>query len=343
MERLAAGVILLFILVPLRAAEAPQSWEFRDGAWVQVTAPEASTRPVAEPELDRIERLIQEGRNRAGFKASVRWLRSNLNSESRARGLFLAGEALFGFGNRIKAFYYYDELMDTYPDSRLFYPALERQFRIASDYLNGYRRRLLGMAVLDTEDEAVEMLYRIQQRSPGSQLAEKALLTTADHYFDQRDFELAYDAYDAYAKQYPRSPVYERVKLQQAFASLAQFRGVKFDGTNLIDARSQLSDYIINSPEKSSQENIPTIIENIDKTFARKLYYTADFYRRTHEPEAAVYTYRYLINAYPESPEASQAKNRLDKMPEWAIKSPEPAPGGGYAPTTQPGDPTIGP
>lgn len=335
MERLTAGLFLL-IITSLAHAEAPQSWEFRDGEWQQVSATETTTRPVVEQTLDRIQKLIADGRNRSAFKQSVRWLRAHPTSDARDRGLFLAGEALFGFGNRLKAFYYFDELMDTYPESRLFYPALERQFRIADDYLKGYKRRLAGVAMLDTTDEAIEMLYRIQQRSPGSQLAEKALLKSADYYFDNRDFDLAYDAYAAYAKQYPRSPVIERVKLQQAFASLAQFRGVKFDATSLVDARSQLSDYIVASPEKSSQENIPTVIENIDKTFARKLYYTADFYRRTHEPQAAVYTYRYLILAYPDSSEANQARKRLERMPTWALKDPEPVAGTGYAPTTQP-------
>ena len=40
--------------------------------------------------------------------------------------------------NRIRAFYYLDELMDEYPASALYQIALQKQFDIASEYLNGY-------------------------------------------------------------------------------------------------------------------------------------------------------------------------------------------------------------
>ena len=81
------------------------------------------------------------------------------------------------------------------------------------------------------------MLYRIQERSPGSPLAERALLRTADYYYNTGQFELASDAYAAYVRSYPRSPNVPRVRLRRAFASYAQFRGTKFDATSLLDAR----------------------------------------------------------------------------------------------------------
>ena len=71
-------------------------------------------------------------------------------------------------------------------------------------------------------------MLRVQQRSPGSPLAERALLRTADWYYSSADYDLAHDAYGVYVKNYPRSPMVPQVKLRQAFSSLAQFRGVRF-------------------------------------------------------------------------------------------------------------------
>ena len=60
------------------------------------------------------------------------------------------------------------------------------QYRIADRFLDGYKRRFIGIAMFTAQEEAVEMLYRIQSRSPGSPLAEKAMLRTADFYFDDQ-------------------------------------------------------------------------------------------------------------------------------------------------------------
>ena len=40
------------------------------------------------------------------------------------------------------------------------------------------------------QDEAVEMLFRIQERSPGSQTAERALLRTEGRDYELRDGEV---------------------------------------------------------------------------------------------------------------------------------------------------------
>jgi outer membrane assembly lipoprotein YfiO len=184
-------------------------------------------------------------------------------------------------------------------------------------------------------DEAIEMLYRIQARSPGSQLAEKALLRTANYYYSDQQYDFAADTYAAYLRTYPRSPLVPRIKLRYAFSQYAQFRGPRFDATPVIDAREQLREVIGNYPALAREENIPDLVEQLDRNLARKLYWTADFYRRTNEPRGAVYTYKYLEKAYPQTPEAAKAKKEITRLPAWAIAStPEPAVGAGYAPAS---------
>ena len=135
----------------------------------------------------------------------LRWVKSHGKiAPQRDRALFLIAQALILTDEPIRAYYYLDELMDEYPSSTLFPAALRTQYNIADGYLNGHKDRLLGLAVIDRSDEAVEMLFRIEQRSPGSPVAERALLRTADFYYANGDYDLAHDAYEFYAKQYPR-------------------------------------------------------------------------------------------------------------------------------------------
>jgi outer membrane protein assembly factor BamD len=294
---------------------------------VEVTAPQDSptTAPAADSELARVELLVQQRRNGEAKSRLVRWFKRNPTSPVRDRGLYLMAQALYQYGDRIRAFYYLDELLDEHPDSPLFSQAMESQFRIADAYLDGSKRRFLRMPMFHAYDEAIDMLYRIQARAPGSQVAERALLRTADFYFADSQYDLAADAYQAYARSYPRSPASPRVKLRQAFANYAQFRGLRFDATPLVDARAQLNEIVAQYPELAQEEGLPAVLERIDRTFAEKLYVTADFYRRTHEPRAAAYTYRYLIDAYPNTPEAQKAQQALARLPATVREAPPPA------------------
>ncbi len=227
-------------------------------------------------------------------------------------------------GDPILGFYYLDQLLEEHPESRLYSSAMQKQFEIADSYLRGRKRKFLGMPILGAEDEAVEMLFRVQQRAPKSPIAEKALLRTANFYFADRQYDLSEDAFGMFIRQYPRSPSVPAAKLKQAYSAYALFHGPRFEVTPIIDARERLAAIMAEYPRLAEQENIPALLETIDAAMARKLYLRADFYRRTHEPQAAAYTYRYLISAYPESGDAFKAKARLAKLPERAKALPEP-------------------
>jgi outer membrane assembly lipoprotein YfiO len=335
-------VLLLAAGPAIRSAAAQttraQTWEYvGTGQWRQSETP-ATTQPQEVPALDAVEQDLHQRHFKSAEKASIAWVLANKDHPQRDRGLYLIARSLIGRGDYIKAFYYLDELMDTYPESPWFARAIQLQFDIADVLLDGYKRRFLGMPIVGGEEDGVEMLFRIQNRSPGSPVAEQALLRTGDFYFANRDYDFAEDAYAHYLNQYPRSPSIPQVRLRRALSSLAQFRGVEFDPTPLIDAREQLRAVMVMHPELVEQESIPQMLQRIDRSLAAKLVATGDFYRRTRQPAAAVYTYRYLVNTYPGTPEATAARTQLAGMPPSALQEPAP----GMASQEQP-DPTTAP
>ena len=319
------------------ASAASTSWELHGTRWMPVPNAAATTAPSPQPALDLAERMIAAGNGKWGAKTAIEWLRGKpKDAPYRDRALMLVAQGFFADGKRVDSFYYLDELMDEHPDSNLYIKALDLQYEIADQYLRGYQRVFLYFPILDAEDEAIDMLFRIQQRSPGSRLAEKALLRTADYYYANSDFDLASDAYSAYLKSYPRSPLVSRIRLRRAYATLAQFRGTRYDGTPLVDARAQLVDLAVAYPDIAQEEGLVDLVHRIDTTFAQKIYRHADFYRRTNEPAAAVYSYRFLISTFPKSKEAELAKGRLKDFPARFLAQKPPHPGTGYAPATQP-------
>jgi outer membrane protein assembly factor BamD (BamD/ComL family) len=99
----------------------------------------------------------------------------------------------------------------------------------------------------------------------------------------------------------------------------------------VLDAKVQLQEIASRYPDLASEENVAGLLNRIDNTFARKLSVTADFYERTREPRAAMYTYEYLLKNYPDAPEAAFAEEQLQRL-RAAHPSAEPA----AAPTTAP-------
>src|SRR3954471_12865339 len=125
--RTAAMVVGLGLATSAYAVDAnvPQLSEFRDGRWQVVEGP--ATQPTnvePDPELDSIERLIGSGQYKPAKERLIPWLRINRTAPQRDRALYLMSAAKAGLGDRIKAFYYLDELLDTYPESTLFYTAI---------------------------------------------------------------------------------------------------------------------------------------------------------------------------------------------------------------------------
>ena len=330
----------------IASAAEPKTWEMSSpGQWQQVgngssahsATTTATTAPASVPTLDHVEELLRQRKNREAEKLAIKWVNANRDHPQRDRGLFLIAQGFYQYGNRIRAFYYLDELMDEYPESTYYAPALEKQYQIADRFLNGYKRRFVGIPMFHAYEEAVEMLFRIQHRSPGSPLAERALLRTANYYYHDGQYDFAADTYAAYLRSYPRSPITPRVRLREAYSMYAQFRGPKFDATPAIDAREQLKELIAQYSELAKEENLPALVEQIDRTLVQKLLVTADFYRRTNEPLGAAYTYRYVVKAYPQSEEARQAEVAMRDLPQWAINAaPDPAISPGYAPAMPP-------
>jgi len=337
MRRIALSAALIGLLSASLMAQTSKNWELRpDRSWEEINR--SAPQPEADPDLNRAQTMLIQGKFDSAKKILFRWVKNPATRAhpQRDRALLLTAEALFQYGDRIKSFYYCDQLLDEYPDSRYYAVALQKQYEIGDAFLDGYKLRFMKIPFLDAVEYGVELMFRIQQRSPGSELAERALLRTADHYFNDAQYDLSSDAYASYIKAYPRSPVIPRVRLQRAYSSYAQFRGVRYDVTPLLEARSQFLDLESEYPQLAAEHNLSSLVERIDQAFAQKIAWTADFYRRTSQPRAAVYQYRFLALTYPESTEAKTASAQLARMPEKYLSEPAPRAGTGYAPTTVP-------
>ena len=291
MRRIA--LLLPLLLVSLACARGGRTVPRQDNAGL------LERRGIEEPALAVAAQEIDNGDGRDAFERLVAHLRQPgaRRHAHRDAALYLAGNALISDRQRLKAFFYFDELLDTYPQSGLFLPAAERQYQIADSVLSGDRDRVLFVPEADTGD-ALEMLFRVQLRVPGSELAERALLRSGEHYFDSGDHDFAEDVYTIFLDRFPRSPRVPYARLRQAWSNLLQYEGPRYDPTPLLDARQQFRAFADAYPDLADRQGLDEVFAYVDEQLDDKRRIKADFYRRTGEPEAAA-----LLDAKAEDPE----------------------------------------
>jgi outer membrane protein assembly factor BamD (BamD/ComL family) len=283
------------------AASAQQEEFVLDGSdrWISIQPIEPGT---PEFQLLEAQRALDRGDPGRAILLAKRFLEANPLSPLRAQALLIRGDATLALGDEYQALFDYEELIRRYPGSEAFVTALEREFDIAVKYANGMRRRFFGtVRIVPADEDAEELLIRIQERLPGSELAERAGLELADFYFRTRDLRMAAEAYDLFIRNYPRSQWQTKARLRLIYSFLAEYRGPQYDGTGLFEARARLRDLQVADPGLAEQVGAEAILVRVYESEAQKLLATAEWYWKVKDAISTELFIRRLVRQYPDS------------------------------------------
>ncbi len=318
LRRLTGWVISAVLGLSATAFAAPPGWELRNGAWVPVVQPDPTT---PEGQVATMIHDLEANQTKKVIADAKKWIKANKTNPLLAQVLLLQGDAEVLRGNRYRALFSYEDLVNNFPSSELYPFVLQREFDIADSFLKGYKRKFFGMRILGCSEEAIEMLDRIQDRQRGSPLAERAGLRVADYYYNDSRFQEAVEAYGDFVRRYPYSQYVRKAEIRRAEASLGSFRGVLFDVTPLLDARERLSAISEVYPQSAEQLQVKAIEDRIYQIEGRRELEVARYYWRAGRKYASGWYYKRVINNWPGTIYAQEAKAELRrKMPEKVAK-----------------------
>ena len=303
-----AAVVGLCALASGPAVGAPPGWELRNGAWVPVVPPGAGT-PEAQVAQMMVD--LEAGRTKDLIYNAQKWLKANKVHPLVPQVMILQGDAEVARGNRYRALFSYEDMVNNYPTSELYPGVLEREYNLADTFLKGYKRKFFGMRMLPVKDDALELLARIQDRERGSPLAERAGMRVADYYYGDGAFAEAVDAYGDFLKRYPYSQYVRKAEVRRAESSLASFHGVLFDMTPLLDARERMSAISDVYPQTAEQVQVRAIDDRIYQLEGKKELEIARYYWRASKYHASLYYYRRVIANWPGTLHAEAATKEL--------------------------------
>jgi outer membrane assembly lipoprotein YfiO len=214
----------------------------------------------------------------------------------------------------------YEYIARMFPGSEVFVLALQRELAIATEYIGGKRRKQWGLRLWDATADAEEILIRVQERLPGSRLAEEAGITLADYYFEKREMELAGEAYDLFIQNYPRSALVDKARRRLIYSYLATFKGPEFSAKGLYEARARLHLLRASMPAEAERMGAGALLTRIDESDAQKMLAIANYYISTGEWISAEFTIRRLVKRYPRSGATAEAlrvvPGVLEKLPQ---------------------------
>ncbi|MBN1846660.1 MAG: outer membrane protein assembly factor BamD [Sedimentisphaerales bacterium] len=261
--------------------------------------------------LGQIRQLLGEDRPKQAYKRLKSWIKQNEGSSYLDKALFLKAQAQFNRKLYYQAFVIYEEMLDGYGASDLFEPALLQEMEIARRFLAGEKRKVWGFIPTSARTEGLEILDRVVERWPGSDLAAQALMMQADYYYDRGRFVEAQSTYQVVVENYRKSTYYQKALLRNAESTHAQYQGGRYDSSCLYEARLRYEQYRARFPQDAYARGIQPRIEGIDWQLAYKHYIIADYYRRTHKKEAADYYTRYIEEHWPDSEWAHRSARRM--------------------------------
>jgi len=306
---LALGLATLTVLIASGSALG-QKTEYtlsEDGEWQETRSPEPGT---DEATIAEARRLLAEESPAAAKSVLDEWIEQNETTSNRflPEAYRLRGDARLAMDREFNAMYDYEAVVREFPGSEEFLVALERELDIALRYINGLRIRIAGFRLENAEDLGVEFLIRVQERAPGSALAERAAIELADYYYRKREMDLAGQSYDLYIENFPQGPNLERAMKRRIFANIAVFKGPKYDASSLIDAREQIQAFSNVFPAEAEQTGIDdALLARIDESAAAQMLETAEWYLRRNEPAAARLVLKRLVRRHPRSLAASRS------------------------------------
>ncbi|OFZ70323.1 MAG: hypothetical protein A3K03_03900 [Bdellovibrionales bacterium RIFOXYD1_FULL_44_7] len=171
----------------------------------------------------------------------------------------------------------------------------------------------------EIEDEhyqmALDKFRTVKNKFPYSKYAIDAQMRIADVYFLQESFAEAAQAYESFRDLHPKHErlPYAMYRIGKSYQQDTP-GNIARDLTAAQKALDAYQEFIRRFPNTPEATVAKKDISELRKTLAEKELYIGNFYFKRDQPDAARNRFVKLLDAYPETMAAKEAKIKLDKL-----------------------------
>jgi outer membrane protein assembly factor BamD (BamD/ComL family) len=297
------------LLAQPSAGLGAETWRLNEqGQWKATSAEDKYLLAVAE-----IKKLVNMGETSAVGQAIDKLKKDFPETAGPCLDMdaFIKAEMLFCEGKFTRAVRSYDKFLEEFPTSELYEAAMDRQFAIATGFLGGQKKRVLGVFMMSRYAEGIKIMERISDQAGDAPIAKRAAVAVAQSYEKRGKFAEAYHKWSEISSRWPTGQIGKDALLSMARCKHAAYKGPKFDVSNLISAKSYYENFKLRYPEDAREIDADKILKQIDEQLAYKEFSTGEYYQKTGDKQSANLYYQMVVDNWPESTAAKMAKDKM--------------------------------
>lgn len=269
----------------------------------------------AKDQLDVAQAAFDKEDYGLALKAARRVTRSWPLSDYAPQAQYLIGRCYEYKENDDKAFAEYQKVLEKYPKSENVKDVLQRQYEIATRFLNGQWFKLWGyIPFFPSMDKTATMFEKIVKNGPYSDVAPHAQLRVGAAREKQAHYPEAVSAYERAADRYHDRPVIAADALYRAgVAYQKQAATAEYDQSAAGKAIATFTDFMTLYPNDRRVPEVQGIIASLKTEQARGNFAIATFYTKYNKWNGALVYYNEVLQD-PNSPYAAEARTRIDTI-----------------------------
>ena len=308
-EQLIIPLVMVVLTIHTKTSPA-ETWQLeQDQEWKSVQTKDEDKHLLI---IARTEKLLISGQT---LELYEEW--NNLRKEfpeidKKDLDIFIEAELLFCEQKFTKASRNYIKFLDKdYKESTLYDVALERLFRIATDYLAGRKKIVLGIFKIKGYAEGIKIMENITDRAGDEPIGIQAAVAVAENYEKRKMFNEAHLKWSEISWQWKTGEIAKQALLSMAQCKHAAYKGPKYNASGLDSAKTYYENYKLRYPQDVEKLGIDEILKKIDEQIAFKQLSVGRYYQKTGKKLAANLYYQMVIRNWPETESAELAKEAL--------------------------------
>jgi len=227
---------------------------------------------------------------------------------------YAVAELTFAKRNWKKSSELFTAFLDEFPVSQFYNAALEREYEIATAFLNGQKRRAFKIFMIRAYDDGEVMMEKIAEKAGNSSIAHRALVTLAESFEKRYMYFDAYDVWTQVALKWPTGDSGKQSLLAMARCMHSAYNGPDCDGSPVKSAEGYYGQYKLRYPELAAEQGIDEQITIAVDQIAYKQYMTAEYYKKTMNSQSAAIYYGYVNDTWPNTKIAPMAAKELENI-----------------------------